>query len=323
MGPMEPQHGLSTIGAIAKRTGLPVKTIRFYADEGVVAPTTRSSGGYRLYDTAAAARLDLVRTLRDLGIDLATIRRVLASERGLAEVAAATADALDAQIRVLRTRRAVLRTVARTARAEPTERDITLMNKLARLSTEERRHIIDDYHDAVFGGLSLDAEFEARMRSTRVDLPDDPSPEQVDAWVELAELVQDPAYRRAARAMAERQHTAVAEGALARQFEAGQQVMPLILDAAGKAQAAGTAPDSAEASAVIAELAPAVAAAFGAADTPQWRSTHADDLDVMTDARVERYWQLVGIVNGREPFAPVVPKMEWFIAALRANTAAV
>jgi hypothetical protein len=43
-----------------------------------------------------------------------------------------------------------------------------------------------------------------RMRMARPDLPDDPSPEQVEAWIELAELVSDPDSRRRIRAMSER-----------------------------------------------------------------------------------------------------------------------
>ncbi|MGK8509968.1 MerR family transcriptional regulator [Nocardia asiatica] len=85
-----------TIGAVAERTGLTVKTIRFYADQGIVAPTALSPTGYRLYDVRALAQLDLVRTLRDLGLDLATVRRVLAHELSMTEVAAAHAGALDA-----------------------------------------------------------------------------------------------------------------------------------------------------------------------------------------------------------------------------------
>ncbi|MDX6328063.1 MAG: hypothetical protein QOI83_446 [Streptomycetaceae bacterium] len=71
---------LFSIGDLARRTGLPVKTIRFYSDLGVVPPTDRTPAGYRLYDLDALARLELVRTLRDLGIDLATIQRVLERE---------------------------------------------------------------------------------------------------------------------------------------------------------------------------------------------------------------------------------------------------
>src|SRR4051794_5898404 len=104
--------GLFTIGALARRTGLTVKTIRFYSDSGIVPSTDRSPAGYRLYDIHALTRLDLVRTLRDLGLELAAIRRVLDREVSVPEIAATHADALDVQIRTLRTRRAVLRAVA-------------------------------------------------------------------------------------------------------------------------------------------------------------------------------------------------------------------
>ncbi|MEU6106609.1 MerR family transcriptional regulator, partial [Streptomyces flaveolus] len=80
---------LFTIGDLARRTGLTVKTIRFYSDSGIVPPTDRSPAGYRLYDIGALTRLDLVRTLRDLGLDLALIRQVLDREVSVPEVAAA------------------------------------------------------------------------------------------------------------------------------------------------------------------------------------------------------------------------------------------
>src|ERR671915_1918880 len=92
----------TTIGELSRRTGLPVRTIRFYSDSGVLPPADRTDAGYRLYGPDAAARLELVRTLRDLGVDLATIRRVVAKEERLQDVAATHAKALDAHIRVLR-----------------------------------------------------------------------------------------------------------------------------------------------------------------------------------------------------------------------------
>src|SRR5947208_2593861 len=101
-----------SIGDLARRTGLTVKAVRFYSDQGIVPPTSRSPGGYRRYGLAALARLQLVRTLRELGLDLATIRRVVDREISLGEVAATHAEALAAQIQVLRLRRAVLLAVA-------------------------------------------------------------------------------------------------------------------------------------------------------------------------------------------------------------------
>ncbi|MFE3144865.1 MerR family transcriptional regulator [Streptomyces scopuliridis] len=100
---------LHAIGDLARRTGLTVKTIRFYSDAGIVPPTDRSPAGYRLYDIDAVTPLDLVRTLRDLGLDLSAIRKVLDREVSVPEVASALADALDVQIRTLRLRRSVLR----------------------------------------------------------------------------------------------------------------------------------------------------------------------------------------------------------------------
>lgn len=104
-----------SIGDLARRTGLTVKAIRFYSDRGIVPPTDRGPTGYRRYGPDAVARLDLVRTLRELGLDLATIRKVVDREVSLPEVAAAHAEALAVQIRTLRLRRAVLTVVAQRA----------------------------------------------------------------------------------------------------------------------------------------------------------------------------------------------------------------
>lgn len=185
--------GLLTIGELARSTGLTVRTIRYWSDEGVLTPVTRSAGGYRLYDAESAARLELIRTLRELGLGLDDVRKVLAGETTIAEVAAAHVMALDAQIRALRVTRAVLSTVARRG---STAEEMTFMNKLARLSAAERRRIMEEFVEELFHGLdTVDPCIKERMRTLAVDLPDDPTPEQVDAWVELAEMVQDPEFR--------------------------------------------------------------------------------------------------------------------------------
>ncbi|GAA0237951.1 hypothetical protein GCM10009539_24020 [Cryptosporangium japonicum] len=83
---------LYSIGELSRRTGLTVKAIRFYADRGIVPATRRNATGHRLYDEDAAARLDLVRSLRDLGIDLPTIRRVLAREVTVADAGSSSSS---------------------------------------------------------------------------------------------------------------------------------------------------------------------------------------------------------------------------------------
>ena len=186
---------LIPIGALARLTGLPVRTLRFYSDSGLLAPAGRSEAGYRLYDAGATARAQLVRTLRELGVDLPTIKRVLDREVSLTGVAAAHAAALDAQIRVLRLQRTVLRVAA--ARDTTTPQEMKLMHDLARLGAAERRSIVADFVEEVFAGLDADPGIAARMRAATPELPDEPTSEQVAAWIELAELVADADFRAA------------------------------------------------------------------------------------------------------------------------------
>lgn len=74
---MEVDGDLYGIGALARRTGVSVRTLRFWCDSGVVPATTRSAAGHRLYDDRAMARVELVATLRKLGLGLRDIRAVL------------------------------------------------------------------------------------------------------------------------------------------------------------------------------------------------------------------------------------------------------
>ena len=90
-----------SIGDLSRRSGLSVRTIRFYSDVGVVPASARSASGHRLYDVEAVARLDLVRTLGDLGLLLESIRALLNAQTSLPEVAAAHLEALDHQIQTL------------------------------------------------------------------------------------------------------------------------------------------------------------------------------------------------------------------------------
>ena len=247
---MDRMTALLSIGELASRTGLPVRTIRFYSDEGVVPPADRTEAGYRLYGPDALARLGLVRTLRDLGLDLATIRRVLEREVSLTDVAAAHAAALDAQIRVLRVQKAVLQAVARRG-SDPKE--IQKMHRLAQLSDDERKRIVADFLDQIFEGLDIDPGFEARhARRPLPELPDDPTPEQVDAWIELAELVQDDGFRPD-----DPPHVrAAVRLAAGRRGPAGHARRGRRGDREGR-RALALAPASAEAQAIVAELLPA------------------------------------------------------------------
>ena len=65
------------IGEVARRTGLPVKTIRYYCDEGLLQPKDRSAGGYRLFDEENLAELAIIRALRAMDMSIPELARIL------------------------------------------------------------------------------------------------------------------------------------------------------------------------------------------------------------------------------------------------------
>jgi DNA-binding transcriptional MerR regulator len=275
-----------SIGELARRTGLTVKAVRFYSDRGLVPLSGRNSAGHRLYDAAALARLDLIRTLRELGLDLATIRRVVDGDVTLADVAARHAAALAVQIRVLRLRRAVLTAVAERG-SSPEE--TSLMNQLAQLSDTERRRLVDDFLRDALGDRP---ELAGIARTLTPELPDNPASAQVEAWIELAELAQDREFRTVLRRLVD-QH----EGGLRRDLAAE------VRDAISPALEAGVTPDSPEAAAIVDGL---------GRESGQLREW----LDVVNDPRRERYLELLAVINGWAAPESLTPALDWLAEAV-------
>ena len=200
------------------------------------------------------------------------------------------------------------------------------MHRLAHLSDEERRRIVDDFLDEVFDGLDIDPGFAARMRAGRPELPDDPTPEQVDAWIELAELVRDEDFRRRIRQMSER-HAAdrAAGGTQTGDPAAFQRVAALVAERAGRRARGEHRPRLGRGARDRRRARGRVRRGRGSRGGERLArppAALADRLATGTDARAERYWQLLAVINGRPPVPTTrVPAWEWLIAALRAREA--
>lgn len=65
------------IGEVAARTELSLRTIRHYEETGLVIPSARSQGGFRLYTEADVARLMVIRRMKPLGFTLEQMRDLL------------------------------------------------------------------------------------------------------------------------------------------------------------------------------------------------------------------------------------------------------
>ena len=311
--------GTMHIGEVAQRVGLSVKTVRYYSDLGLVPEANRSASGYRRYDGAAVVRLEFVRTLRELGLDLATIRRVLEREQDLPAVAAAHAEAIGAQIRLLRLHRAALRNLARRAH---TPHEVERMNRLAQATADERRRLMNDFLDSIFAGSAVSSEFEARMRQAMPELPDDPSDDQVDAWIELAELVRDEDFRDRLRAMTRKSFGTADEPArpLATPTDGkAMETAALVAERGAAAVAAGIDPASAAGDAIHDELVAAFAESVGRTPDESYRRDLLDQIRLGYEPRAERYWQLLAVINGWPPIPSTLGNWSWFISALAAR----
>ena len=70
------------IGEVARRSGIPARTIRYYERVGVLAPAVRTAAGYRRYGDDALDRLAFVRACKAIGFTLREIAELFAARDG-------------------------------------------------------------------------------------------------------------------------------------------------------------------------------------------------------------------------------------------------
>lgn len=280
-----------TIGELSRRTGVPVKTLRFWSDEGLLPPATRSESGYRLYAEGATLRLELVRTLRDAGLGLEAIKKVLRNDSSLA-------DALRLQLAAVEAHAAALQRVAAALRAalrggNPSESDLRRVCTMTRLSNAERKNVLERYYEGIADGVPADSPWrKALAEASKPELPDNPTPEQLDAWLELSEVLSDEAFvarqRRLVREAAEAKLDMVKLRAA--NVEAAR--------AAARARTSGASPSSSAGRAVVEGFVASIADAAGKPIGESLRRSIYERY-VPYDPRHVRYWELVAIMTGQ------------------------
>ncbi|MFX0574498.1 MerR family transcriptional regulator [Nocardia nepalensis] len=272
---------LISIGELSRRTGVPVRTIRFYCDETILA-SRRTSGGHRMFDPITAVdQLLQVRRLRALGLGLRPIVDVLAGTVPLAQAVAAERSTLDTELAALTWRRAALLAIEH---APPAER----ATHLTLLATVQDRH---STHNSV-------VTFWRRMLTP---LPSDmfdgfiemnvpaPDPQHIVAYAELATLIADPALRVVmSRQLWRSDRTRI------------HHKQALLTGVAQACESAGhllRTNQQPRPGPELDQFVDAHASARGERDTPRFRRqllTGATD----SDHRIHRYWSLTSEVTG-------------------------
>ena len=298
-----------TIGELSRRTGVPVKTLRFYSDEGLVPPLSRSRSGYRLFGDEALARIDVVRTLREAGLGLDAIKRVLRRETSLADALRLRLAAVEAHVVALQQVAAALRAALRS---EPNEDDVRRLCAVTRLSNEERKTVIEGFYDRVSEGIPMDEGWKrAMIEASAPRLPDNPTPEQLDAWIELAELLSDPRFLENMRANAKDVWGRF-------DMDAFRRANDEAAAAARDALARGVAPESDDASSIVHRYAEAMTTARGVPFDPSDERIRRGFRERFErqDPRGGRYWELVAILKGAPMVETRVKDWVWIKSAV-------
>lgn len=71
------------IGEVAERVELSLRTVRYYEEVGLIEPSDRTPGGFRLYTDDDVARLELIKRMKPLGFSLEEMRDLLELRRRL------------------------------------------------------------------------------------------------------------------------------------------------------------------------------------------------------------------------------------------------
>lgn len=291
-----------SIGEAAQLSGISVRKLRFYSDQGLLPPAGRTVSGYRVFTDAELVRLDLINCLREAGLGLDTIREVLARQLSLTEALKLRLETLEAEIAAQRRVASALRAALRSP--QPTEADLRRFLTMTQLSRTERHNVVERFFDKVSDGINIDRTWARQMIEASVpELPDEPTPEQCDAWIELSAILNDPSFIASMRANASDVWTSEVLDPVA-----WQKASDCILVKAKRAVDDGLDPASDAGKALAREWLDTTAGLLGREPDGSFRAWLRGKY-ALHDARAARYWELVAIMRGQPPCRS--PNREW------------
>ena len=297
-----------TIGEISRLCGQPVRRIRFYSDHGLLPPAARTDAGYRVYSAADVARLDLIAALRGAGVSMANIRKILSQRLSLADVLRLRLEALEAEITSRRRVASVLRATLR--QGAPDEAALRRLWTVTTLSNAQFRAELERFYDRVAAGSQMDDAWRAQaIEAATPVLPDEPTPAQIDAWVELSAMITDETFIRQMQDETRDMWTGDFDPA------AYAQAANAVLAKAREAMDRGLAPASPEGAAIAQAWLEASARAMNRAPDAAFLTWHLDQYRKHHD-RSSRYFELVSVLKGDSPADSIADEWRWITQAM-------
>lgn len=159
---------LLKVGELAKRTGVTVRALHHYDSIGLLRPSGRSEGGYRLYDEHDVARLHGIQALRRMGVPLAEVAQLLDGGSGSLEaLLAQQVRGLEQEIaraQALRERLGVMQLVLASGRQPATD---DWLASLSMMSTLEQYFSVAELKRAFERWKRCAAEWPPVVRAIR------------------------------------------------------------------------------------------------------------------------------------------------------------
>ncbi|MFC9819975.1 MerR family transcriptional regulator [Streptomyces erythrochromogenes] len=273
-----------SIGELATGTGVPVKTLRYYSDSGLLPVARRSTGGHRRYGPEAWERIRVIRHLRALDMPIATITQVVTGECSLGELVATELEAVQERLTELRWRQATLASLDDCGSEERLRR-LEILARVQQLP-QARRTLTDHWYRELCTAMPKN-RLDIMIAMLSPDPPQDPEPATVLAYAEMHLLISTPSFTRWTQDHGE-------------EMKDGPAFYGEIDQAAAltvTAMAQGLAPGAGEA---VNAFVSAHARARRESDTPAFREYLHGLVSKSSgfDPRLERYWALVATATG-------------------------
>ncbi|MBF6435019.1 MerR family transcriptional regulator [Nocardia cyriacigeorgica] len=294
-----------SIGELSRRTGVAVRTLRFYCDEGLLAPR-RTAGGHRVFEPAVVDQVLSMRRMRALGLGLAEIAGILSGDMTIEDAIADARHEVSGRLDALSWRHASLLAIERAAPGERAARLELLAQVPDRAAA---RSAIISFWRRVLAAMPTEL-FDDFVEMDVPRVPAHPTPDHVIAFAELVRLVGTPELDRVIARQLWRTDTERIQDRRALLLgvaDAYAAVAQRVLD--GHPPCAG--PELDRFVAVHAEV-------RGRADTTAFRRELAFGIPD-THPATSRYWTLTGAILGTEHTTGTAQR--WLHSALSASVA--
>lgn len=299
------------IGELARMGGVSIKTVRYYSDLGLLPPAEVTETGHRLYTDQDRGRLEIIRCLREVGLGLEAIQQVMQQEDSIAAALQLQLQAIELEMAQLQRKKTVLGAALR--RNNPLDH-LRVTRTLASLKARERQQMLDQQVERLFQGVPADPHWmQSLWRGPVMQLPEELSDLQFEAWMELADLLLDEDFILKFQVVGQEFWSQFPDEASRVKFVQAKQHHDQWIQ---QVMQKGVLPDSPEGQQAMLE-----ALQILSPETTDFAALAAHQLEGFerhTDPRAERFWRLLeGIQNLPSRSTEIMQVHHWQVQALQ------